>query len=369
MIETPRSARWVGLCVVVGASVASAVATTGCGIKGPPQPPLIRIADTTRDLNVFQEGTDAVLSWSYPSSTTSGDPLPDVEAVEIWRATMLEVEAPPPGQNPRDRNLNKQLLESTGERIAALDTAGLEAATRGPMLEYRDDLDAWRATLETVGDDDHMIWYAVRTVCCRGRESEMSNIARIPPAVPPPAPRELAVSAEADGLRLTWLPHDELPVVVERSPDGERWHAVTAKPLATGEWLDVSAEQDATWSYRLRSVQRRRGAPRVVGDAGASVRLDYPDIYPPDAPKDLVCLPEGQRVGLRWLGGDAAVIYHVSRRTDGGAATSLADDIQANQFEDDDPPTGTLTYQVTAIDEAGNESEVATCTAARGSVP
>ena len=73
--------------------------STGCGIKAPPQPPVIRVADPTRDLTIFQENRRAMLSWSYPASTTSGESLYDLETIEIWRATILEVDAPPPGES------------------------------------------------------------------------------------------------------------------------------------------------------------------------------------------------------------------------------------------------------------------------------
>ncbi len=51
-----------------------------------------------------------------------------------------------------------------------------------------------------------MIWYAVRSVCCGGRESGLSNIARLVPETPPAPPTDLALEAEADGIRLTWVP-------------------------------------------------------------------------------------------------------------------------------------------------------------------
>lgn len=353
--------RWGAIAIAVAASSLA----VGCGIKSPPLPPVIRVADPTRDLRVFQENRQAILSWSYPSSTTSGESLHDLESVELWRATMLEVEAPVPGESPRDRELNRQLLLSTGERIVVLDRAGLDAATRGSKLEWYDNLEVWRR--DNPSDETQMIWYAVRSVCCRGRESGLSNIARIVPTVPPAPPSDLVLEAEAEGIRLSWVPSEELPVIVERSSDGELWSAVTGAPLATGEWFDRGAAQGQGWNYRLRSVRRVEGGPRVVGEPCAPVGLFYPDIYPPAAPADLVCLPEGERVRLHWRSVASADSYRVSRGTEGAAAKLLATEIRASQFEDDGPPPGTSIYSVTAVDLAGNESEASTCVAARGS--
>jgi hypothetical protein len=343
------------------------MATASCGVKRPPLPPVIRVADPTRDLKVFQEDREAVLSWTYPSSTTSGEALPDLESVEVWRATMLEVEAPPPGEKPQERRLNRQLLEANGELIVVLDEELLHAVTRGSKLEWRDDLMAWWESHQA--DQPQMVWYAVRSVCCRGRESELSNIARLVPEAPPLPPTGLELETEAEGIRLTWVPHGELPVTVERSPDGELWQAVTPKPLTTGEWLDRGAAQGTGWNYRLRSVKRHGQGARTVGEPGEPVGVFYTDIYPTEAPADLVCLPESERVRLVWRAVAGADFYRVYRGVGGDPVTPLATEVRAGQYEDEAPPTGSLSYEVTAIDAAGNESPASSCTAARGGSP
>jgi hypothetical protein len=352
---------------VAGGLLIGLILLSGCGIKSPPLPPVIRVAERTRDLTVFQEDREAVLSWSYPGSTTSGESLHDLESVELWRATIVEVEAPPPGENIRDRDLNHQLLISTGELVAVLDGTALDAATRGSKLEWIDDLVTWRR--DHPAKTPQMLWYAVRSVCCGGRESGLSNIARLVPETPPAAPTDLALEAEAAGIRLTWVGNGEYPVIVDRSPDGEGWSTISGKPLDTGEWLDRNAAQNRAWNYRLRSVHQKRGGAQVIGQPGPAIGLFYPDIYPPPVPADLICLPEGARVRLRWRAvADAeADSYRIYRETDGGEPRLLATDIRASLFSDDAPPPGTSRYGVTAVDATGNESAASTCTAARGS--
>jgi len=346
------------------AAILGLIALTGCGVKAAPQPPVIRIADTTRDLAVFQDDRFAELSWTYPSSTTAGESLHDLESIQVWRATLLEVEAPPPGEKASERGLNQSLLLANGELLVELDQAGLDAATRGSQLQWRDDLEVWRR--DNPSDEPQVLWYSVRTVCCRGRESSLSNIARLTPIYPPKPPTDLQIEAEADGIRLTWVPHEEYPVIIDRSPGDGPWTTVSSTPLATGEWLDRRAAQGTSWNYRLRSVSRKEGRPRVVGESGPAAGLHYPDIYAPAAPGDLVCLPEGTQVRLRWRAIDQAENYRVYRSTDGAEQTLIKDGVESSHYEDLAPPPGTSVYEVTAVDAAGNESSASSCTAARG---
>jgi predicted small lipoprotein YifL len=348
---------WTALALVV-------LVPIGCGRKGPPLPPQVRVADTTRDLEVYQEGREAVLTWSYPDITTAGGPLPDVEAVEVWRAT-IPAGQEPPDVTSRDRAIRYQLLEAEGELLVSLNEAGIADATLGLKLRYRDDLDVWHEVRG--GDDRQVLWYVVRTICCRRRPSEYSNIARIVPRLPPSPPTGLEATPSADGIILTWSPIPATAVLVERKGE-DAWRVVTREPVTGDRWRDAGAEQGRAWSYRLRSV-KVEDSGRVVGEPGESVTLDFPDIYPPAEPSNVVCLPEAERVRIRWQESADAAWYSVARRVDDGDWESLADRHQQVVFDDGDPPLGTLTYGVRAVDQAENRSDLVTCTALMGSQP
>jgi hypothetical protein len=341
---------------------------TACGKEALPQPPVLRVAERTTDLSAVQEGEEAVLRWSYPAMTTAGQVLGEVEAVEVWRATLPKAQEPPPPVSAQDRQLQTQLLENQGEVIAVLDREALEAATRGPALVLRDDLEAWRSELDrAVGAA--VVWYGVRTICCRNRSSEMSNVARLLPVEPPPPPADVRLSAGDDGITLRWAPVPELETLVERSPDGALWTTVTEEPVAEGSWSDTSAAQGRSWSYRLRSVAPVEGGGRVVGEASQPQRIDHPDTYPPPAPEELVCLPEGSLVRLRWTAVSGALEYEVSRRSTGDTTVVLATAVKRLDFVDRAPPLGELVYSVAARDDVGNSSAPSTCEVVMGAVP
>lgn len=347
-----------GLLLLLAGSL---LAETGCGRKAPPLPPELRVADTTRDLQVVQDEEAARLRWAYPQMTTAGGPLPDLESVEVWRAELPLAQEPPAGTTAKDRQVRWNLLESRGEIINDLDADGLDAATRGSNLEVEDDLNQWLSVPETETAET-VVWYAVRSVCCRGRKSDFSNIARLIPRVSAPAPEGLEVTAERDGPHLTWTPVEGRLVQVERSSDGERWKVATDSPLAEPPWIDGGATQGQGWFYRLRTVTATpEGQVTRKGAAGPAIRLDFPDVYPPNTPVDLVCLPEGGRVRLRWRASDGATGYSIERRAGQEEVEMLAVAIAEVFFLDETPPSGNVTYTVKAVDNDGNASPEARC--------
>jgi len=350
--------RYVLRAVTVVLLLAGFLGATACGREGPPQPPVIRVAERTRDLVVHQEGTEAVLSWTYPSTTTAGGALPDLECIEIWRLG-LPPSSEPHGAAPQQRRLSLQLLTTQGERIARLDRETLERYTRGPKLVFRDDLLAWYKA-----NRDRMplvLWYAVRSRCCGGRESEFSNIARLVPRTPPEPPPWKGFEVGPGGITLLW--EDTGPVLVERQePDGS-WRRLTPEPVTGGDWEDTGVSQGTTWRYRLRAV--RGTAPALaIGEPGGVLEVPYPDVYPPPPPGSFVCLPEPGLVRLRWEPAPGAAAYRIFRRRRGGSGwTRLAWDFTGGTaFVDRTPPTGEVAYAIKAVDAAGNESEAATCT-------
>ena len=301
--------------------------------------------------------------------TTSGQSLNDIEAIEVWRAELPQGQEPPPPLTAQDRALQRQLLEGQGEVLRRLEPSEIAAVTRGSQLVYRDDLDLWRQSFE--GDPGSMVlWYGVRTICCRKRESGLSNVARLLPSKPPDPPDGLALEAGAQGIDVRWRAVPGVLVLVERSARRDR---VEIGGRATGDKATpggtLRRPRDAAWSFRLRSVIQLEGGGRVVGEASPAARVDHPDTYPPDMPAEVVCLPEGARVRIRWQAVSGAAGYEVARRHGGEPASVLISDLTSVEFIDPEPPLGSITYIVVARDEVGNASEPAECSVVMGAVP
>jgi predicted small lipoprotein YifL len=331
----------------------AALALASCGRKGPPLPPLREVPETTTDLAVFQEENQVVLRWSYPSLTRSGRPVGELSGIEVWKAVL------PPGQEkalegPQGAELKRQLLLARGKLLARLSGKELEAATRGELLEFREQV----AIPE--GQAASFSLYAVRSRKGKGAVSEFSNVVSWQPQVPPPPPGELRAEPQPQGIALRWAGRPETGFRVERRESEGPWSVLGE---VTGEaFFDRSALQGHRYAYRVRAVARG-----VTGPPGEQVTVDYRDVYPPEVPANLVCLPEERRIVLRWEPSqEEGVRFKVFRRLGEGPWVHLEESLEATSYVDQDPPAGELTYAVKAVDRAGNESAAATCTARGG---
>ncbi len=330
------------------------VVVAACGRKGPPLPPLREVPETTTDLVAYQEEGEVVLRWSYPTLTRSGQPLRDLEAVEVWRTEVA------PGQEkslegPQGVELKRQLILARARPVARLSGKTLEIATRGSKLEYRE------AATVVPGQSPPTLLYAVRSRRGKGGVSDFSNVVSFQVLPPPSPPSNLQTQPLAEGVALSWESPVEATFRVERWEEKGGWQ-VLAENVASPRFLDTTAQQGTVYAYRVRTTTRT-----VTGPPTPEVRVEYRDIFPPPVPSNLVCLPEPGRVVLRWdPGAEEGIRFKVFRRLGEGSWLHLSDDWAEASFVDENPPMGELTYAVKAFDRAGNESAEATCSARGG---
>lgn len=345
-----RGGRFWLLGGLMGVAVLTALA--GCGRKSEPLPPLIEVPETTSDLAVRQDGADAVLTWSFPQLTRAGRRLVDLARIEVWR---LDVPAGQEqvGAGAAGVELRRQLMLSRGRLIARLEGRELETATRGAMLEVRDTLSP-----APPGQVAPTFWYAVRSRRRDGTPSALSNIAAWQVKAIPPAVQGLEAAPTAAGISLSWQEVPEATYEVERiGVSATAWQTVSPSMHPQPSFVDATAAQSATWRYRVRAIIQG-----VWGPPSQEVRVAYPDVYPPAPVTNLVCLPEGNAVHLRWdAPAEPNLLFRVFRRR-GEAWLHLIDDGREPRFSDLDPPAGDAEYAVKSVDASGNESDPVYCT-------
>jgi len=381
-----RRANLLRSVILIAAVALSLTPAGGCGKKGDPQPPLPRGPRAVSDLSVDQEAGEAVLNFSYPDRLLTGQPLTDLEAIEIYRAVnpppALTTPRPAPsgggGATPKTdeapaaaarraaaaaRAAEEAFLrEST--RVVSLPVAELSRRTRGATIVYRDGL----GPLLKEGKLPGSLAYAVVSTRRNGEKSPLSNIATLAPAVPPAAPVILALTPEEGRICLEWLaPAGDMlgrPVqpggyfVYRRVlPEEEYEKPLNEKPFPGTSYVDAGAPYGKL-VYTVRATLPDK--PKVEGAPAEEATVDYRDVFPPPAPAHLEALSEAGLVRLVWDPVPAADLagYLVFRAEGAGELVRFTPEPVKESFLTDTSakPGARYRYVVRAVDTAGNAS-------------
>jgi predicted small lipoprotein YifL len=359
----------------------------GCGKKGPPLPPLRYVPETTRDLTVAQRGRELIFEMAFPTRTTDETPLPDLRHVELW---VLEkpaaAEGTPEPVTARELEAAAELVETLSGRDLAQATVGGRLVFHTPLPEAEGEVEPVAEPVaeepvreEPVGETAtgepgkrarRAFFFSVRSVVSERDTSAFSNQAVIVPLPPPPAPTGLRVAATAEGIEVSWtspgpeaLPGGVPPEgfhVYRRDPRSRFWGdpLELAGPSAT-RYLDTGARFGEGYVYTVTTVTARD--PLIESAPGGAREIEYRDRFAPPPPENPVALPEAGRVRLVWDASAAPDVagYYVYRRQPGEELERITGQpISGREYLDRGLVPGTvLTYRITAVDAAGNESD------------
>ena len=163
------------------------------------------------------------------------------------------------------------------------------------------------------------------------------------------APAGLAVPGAAGGYN------------VYRRDAQERFHGQPTHVAGAEErsWLDNTAQFGQSYIYTVTALAQRE--PAVESAIGSEHEVRYQDRFPPAVPAELVALAEPGRVRLVWRPVDSGDLagYNVYRRIGNGSFERLtAQPVATPEYSDRAVTAGqTYAYRVTAVDQAGNESD------------
>ncbi len=131
----------------------------------------------------------------------------------------------------------------------------------------------------------------------------------------------------------------------------------TLQPAET-EYLDRSAQYGSSYVYAITTVRMRQ--PALESGLSEELTIDYRDEFAPQPPRGLVLLAEAGRTRLVWeANAESDVVGYLVfvRRGDGDYERLTPEPIPANEYVHHDTISGaTYSYQVIAVDTAGNES-------------
>ncbi len=381
-VGSPRPLRSHSFAAAVLLAACLALAAA-CGKKGDPQAPLPRGPRAVTDLSAEQEGGEVVLNFTYPDRLLTGQPLTDLESIEIYRVVnpspaLTSAKPAAPGGGPKTdeapaaaarraaaaARLAEQAFLRGAQRVFALPAASLARHTSGASVVYRDGL----GPLLKDGKLPSALAYAVISARRDGEKSPLSNIAVLAPDVPPGPAVLLAVTAEEGRICLEWLPPASnmlgKPVEIggyflyrRALPEEEYEAPLNSRPLDGTSYVDAAAPYGKLL-YTVRAILPNK--PKVEGAPAAEAAVDYRDIFPPAAPARLDALPEAGLVRLVWDPVAAPDLdgYVVFRAEGTGQPERLNAELLKDSFTTDTSakPSHRYRYTVRAVDKAGNVS-------------
>jgi len=351
-------------CVLVGA-------TAGCGAPGEPQPPSPPIPAAITDLIAHQQGNGVQLVFTLPGRTTGGERLAEPPATEIFRGTLK------PDGKPDNKSF--RLVYTIPGALA--DTYAAQGKIQFTDPIAADELRARSSTL---------VAYRVRTRAATKKDSADSNtaIAKLYAV----ADRISSVSAKVtqSTIELAWqvprigadsgetvaayhIYRGELETTAPIPPGGDlsqaKWKnpPLLLAPAPSNSYSDTFFEFGKTYVYMVRSVTIAEGNP-VESDDSLPAIVTPRDTFPPATPQTVVAavLPgenDSPIVDLSWsinVENDLAG-YRVYRSETRGERGQLlqAELVSSPAFRDSSVESGhRYWYSVTAVDRAGNESQV-----------
>ncbi len=309
----------------------------GCGSIGPVVPPSPQIPPAIRDLAVVERGAELVITFSTPARTTDN--------LAIKRFSEID-------------------LRAGGYRTPFDFDPWADSATRYELpLPHASDPDdplpiAVNRSVPVDGFQGQRIAVAVRTAVKKNDHfSSWSNVVRLE-VIRPLRPPVIKAVPSGKGIRVTWAasrpglqhrvlrqgPNEKTPIVL----------GTTDKP----DYVDTTSLYDVAYTYTAVAVQDT--AESLSSEPFNISAAENVDKFPPKVPVGVTALATPATIELSWERGTEPDLkgYYVYRSVDGGAFERQGGLVVLPTYSDAHVEHGkTYRYEVSAIDQKGNESD------------
>lgn len=339
---------------VVAALALLGLALTGCGKKGPPIAPELRLPVPPAGLQASIDETAIVLTWANPGRRRDGTPLKDLAEVKLYRREESDGSPPKPAM-------------LSGRRVVGYDeiaTIRLDTTAPGDAGQWVD-----RQRLEA----GHRYVYVLTAIDSVGRSSPPSERHLITFLAAPKPPGAVEATAGSRQVTLTWSAPTELTdetpvsgdlryVVLRGTGSAGPLAVITPQPLTATSFTDTELENEKAYRYAVRVV---RVDPRatVTGAPSAAVEATPIETTRPIPPSNLVAVPSSGALRLAWSPSPQAsvALYAIYRATGADALARIGTTASGNTtfIDRDVRPGGTYRYAVSAIDNARRPNESA----------
>ena len=355
-------------------------AVAGCGKKGPPLPPLVRLPSAPAAIEAVRRGSTVDVQFVVPSANTDGSRPANIERVEVYALDGA-------GATPA---VEADVLR-TGTRVGAVDVK----APRDPDAtidpgDPDDDLEPLQGPGLDQGSPAHVRdllanaavaasetttrTYVGVGISTRGRRGPVSKAAAVLLGAAPETPAQPTLTYTETAVTITWVPvttetgtvsyhvYDVSPRAP--NPDGSppvspEERRLTGAPIAEASFTDKRVEWNVDRCYTVRAV-RQLNDLGVEGDAAPARCERLVDTFPPAPPTGLTAVASEGEISLIWTPNTEADLtgYRVLRAA--APSTELlpitAESLTESTYTDTVQADTRYVYAVVAVDTAGNAS-------------
>lgn len=380
----------------------------GCGKKGPPLPPLVKLPSAPANFSAERRGGRVDLQFEVPAANTDNSRPANIARVEVYAMTsaqpvaedqiikegtrvatvavkapknpndtIAEDESPADMATPEGAGLDQGALAHASETLTA------EALT--PVAPKRDKSSNREPALEPFGpllppsETPLVRAYVAVGVSSRDRKGAPSRRLPVPLIPPPPAPSTPQVTYDEKAIAITWRPvagaariqppaaAGELdsrpigppaPATVYTVYDAKTNARLTSAPVTEPLFSDPRIVWGEERCYTIRA-QRATGDLKIESDAPPPACATLVDTFAPAPPANLYSSPAAGAISLIWDANREPDLagYIVLRGSSVETLAPLFNDVMTETtFRDTVQPGVRFTYAVIAVDRAGNRS-------------
>jgi hypothetical protein len=392
----------------------------GCGKKGAPLPPLVKLPGAPENLVAERRGNTVDLRFTVPSTNTDGTRPANVSRAEVYAIT-APVTATPltdaqllkhgtkvgevPVKAPRNPNLTAD-ADDPSDEVEAPEGPGLD---QGTVARLEEPLTAQMLTPVTLPEDPKAAaasngddaarpllapppvglsrTYVAYGTSTRGRKGPLSPRIVVPLVPPPPPPSTPAIAYDERNVTVTWPevgaraavqpPAETAPAteVLPSTPIGVPRRAImyhvydttnpaavvklTKEPTAEPRFLDGRMVWGEKRCYTVRAAENVDGFT-IESDAPPAQCEILVDTFAPAAPKGVAGISSESAISLIWEpNAEKDLAGYLVMRAAAPSETLeqiTSTPIQETSFKDAVKPGVQYVYAVKAVDKSGNAS-------------
>jgi hypothetical protein len=317
-VAEPRASASGALLVLVFAGCG----LTACGYIGDTQPPALNRPELVRDLAAVEHGSNIVIQFTIPKVTTEGLTIKNKD-----RDVELRVGPPPVPWNT-------ETWERTSDRVTVPQDKPL-AHVEVPASKYY----------------DKTVYIAVSVHGPRGRTMGWSMFIILPVIPALPTPENFTPSDAPDAIHLEWRAMAPEFRIFRKLPAEVNWMQIGTS--TSPSYTDGMIDYGKTYQYMIQSIQKLDGT--YAESELSDVKIFTPtDKFAPAVPTGVSAVPGTRSIELVWNRNTEKDFASYRIYRDG---KKIADGVTAPSYSDRDvQPKVKYSYQVAAVDTAGNES-------------